>query len=64
MANTLKITQKREWFEGTALRRPGQLIQTEIATTSDLIVETTQIVGTTHELIALGDCTDDCYLEV
>ena len=35
------------------------------ATTSDLVNDTTQLVGTSHEQLALGDATDDlfCRLE-
>jgi hypothetical protein len=64
MVNAVRVTQKREWLEGSAVKRPGQLSQISIETTSDLIDEKTQIVGTTHEAIALGDVTDDAYLEV
>lgn len=64
MANAVKTSIKREWIEGTSVVRPGQLKAYEIATTSDLISETTQVVGTTHELVALGDITDDAYCEI
>jgi len=36
-------------------------LQKDITTTSGLQHLTTQIVGTTHEVLAYGDCTDDCF---
>jgi hypothetical protein len=64
MSNTLRISQKREWIESGSVARPGQLRPVSIVTTSDLIDEKTQIVGTTHEVIAVGDMTDDAYVEI
>jgi hypothetical protein len=64
MSNTLRISQKREWIESAGVNRPGQLRQIAIVTTSDLIDEKTQIVGTAHEVIAVGDMTDDAYVEI
>jgi hypothetical protein len=64
MANSIKVSQKREWIEGTSVARPDQLKTFTIETTSDLIDEKTQIVGTTHELISVGDITDDAYVEI
>lgn len=34
------------------------------ATTSDLINDTTQLVGTSHEQLALGDATDDLFCRI
>lgn len=64
MANTLKISHKRQWLESSVVVQPGQLKEYSISTTSDLISEVTQIVGTTHEVVAVGDITDDAYMEV
>lgn len=64
MANAIRIGHKREWLEDSVVVKIGQLTSYSIATTSSLIAETTQLVGTTHELIALGDLADDCYCEI
>jgi hypothetical protein len=64
MANAIKVWHKKEWLEASVVKRPGQITSYEIATTSDLIDEKTQIVGTTHELISVLDITDDAYVEI
>lgn len=64
MANAVRISHKKEWLESSVVVRNGQLKSYSIETTSDLIDERTQIVGTTHELIGVGDITDDAYVEI
>lgn len=64
MANTIKTWHKREWLEAGVVARTGPLKSYEISTTSDMIDEKTQIVGTTHELISVLDITDDAYVEI
>ena len=43
------------------MTRFSPLTQYSVETTSELVNETTQVVGTTHELIAAGDVTDDAF---
>lgn len=68
MANTIKIKHAFRFSRTpstTALitiDRP--LIDTEVSTTSELAVVTKQIVGTTHEAVALGDVTDTAMMIV
>jgi hypothetical protein len=64
MANTIKTTIKTEWFIGSTLSRFTPNTVYSVETTSDLRNENTQLVGTTHELIALGDVTDDAFCMV
>jgi hypothetical protein len=61
MANTIKTTLRLEWLEATVLSRFTPTTIYSVETTSDLRNENTQLVGTTHELIALGDVTDDAF---
>lgn len=64
MSNSVKVSLKREWLESSVVVRPAQIKAYTLETTSDLIIENTQIVGTSHEAIAAGDVTDDAYVEI
>lgn len=64
MANSIKITRKLEYYYETELDQPRPFKAWSISTTSDIVLTTTQIVGTTHELVAAGDATDDCLMIV
>jgi hypothetical protein len=61
MPNTIKTTLKTEWLLGTVLSRATQNVVYSVETSSSLRNENTQLVGTAHELIALGDITDDAF---
>lgn len=61
MSNSIKTTLKVEWYESTTLKRPMPVTTYTVETDSNLVNDTTQTVGTTHELVALGDATDDCF---
>lgn len=64
MANAIKVFSKVEWHRSDVIDKVGLLRTVETSTTSELFVETVQTVGTTHEVIAAGDVTDDAYLFV
>lgn len=64
MANTVKVTTKVEFFDDSVLARQIPLKTISTATTSDIVSDNTQIVGTTHELIAVGDVTDDAIVRI
>lgn len=64
MANSVKTTLKVEWYRGTVLERPQQPTTYTVETTSEIINDSTQIVGTTHELLDAGDATDDCFAKI
>jgi hypothetical protein len=64
MANSVKTTIKVEFFESSALSRSVPSKAYTVETTSLLVADGTQIVGTTHELIAAGDVTDDAMVVV
>lgn len=61
------IVRNRMAFEVVA---PGQTTHSipqriyEQVTTSEIVNDATQIVGTTHEQLALGDATDDLFCRV
>lgn len=59
MANAIKTTFRLEILRENVVIRNGPLTSTSIATSSDLYSENTQLVGTSHEVIAAGDVTDD-----
>jgi len=64
MANQIKVQLKTEWIESNVLETQQPFKTYTIDTTSDLKREDTQVVGTTHELIALGDITDDAFVKI
>ena len=64
MANTIRTTLKTEWLEAGVLETQQPVKTYSVSTTSDLKRENTQIVGTAHELIEVGDCTDDCFVKI
>jgi hypothetical protein len=59
MANSVKVTFKLQYLRDSVVTRQVPLKETTIATTSEYSSDNTQLVGTTHELIAAGDVTDD-----
>ena len=64
MSNTIR---NRMQFEVTAPTRITHSIPQRVydrATTSDLVNDNTQLVGTTHEQLALGDATDDLFCRI
>jgi hypothetical protein len=62
--NTIRQTSKTEWLRESVIDQPSPLRQIDVITTSELCVNTVQIVGTTHEVIAVGDVSDDAILWV
>lgn len=59
MANAIKTLLRWQYWRDDVLDRSQPAKETETATTSELLFDNTQIVGTTHELLAIGDVTDD-----
>ncbi len=59
MANAIKTSLRIEIIRENVNIRTTPLTQTSVATTSELYSDNTQVVGTSHELIAAGDVTDD-----
>lgn len=64
MANSIKVSSRLERLRNNVSVQSPPLSQVTVATTSELAVDGVQVVGTTHELIAVGDVTDDAYMEV
>jgi hypothetical protein len=60
----IRTTLKIEYLEDNAIVRSIPTKIFSIDTTSPLIVDNTQLVGTTHELVAVGDVTDDAFMVV
>lgn len=59
MSNTIKVLQKLDYVRETVTERVSPPKTIQITTTSELFSDNTQIVGTTHEVLAIGDITDD-----
>lgn len=59
MSNSIKISTRWQYVRGTVNVRQTPQSEATIATTSELMLDATQVVGTTHELIAAGDVTDN-----
>lgn len=64
MSNSIKVAVKLQYLQTGVVTRQIPLKETTITTTSELLSDNTQVVGTTHELIALGDITDDAYVQI
>jgi hypothetical protein len=64
MSNSIKTTIKLDWLEGNTLSRQIPTKTFSVSTTSSLLSDNTQLVGTTHEAIAAGDVTDDAFVMV
>jgi hypothetical protein len=64
MANTIRFTDSFFYLDdGTVVRqRPTRTY--EISTTSEVVHDTIQLVGTTHAAISTGSATDVCYAEI
>ena len=59
MTNIVKIQQKTDYVRDSVTERVSPLKSYQIETTSELLLDNTQIVGTTHEVLAIADITDD-----
>lgn len=62
MSNTIRTNFKLEYLQGTALYKQVPNRTYEVTTTSDLSPVGEQVVGTTHELVAVGDVTDTAMM--
>jgi hypothetical protein len=61
MTNQIRTQFKLDYLRANVVERATPVKGVTIETTSDLYSDNTQIVGTTHELLALGDVTDDAF---
>ena len=64
MANAVKTTLRIEYSESNVLIRSLPMRAFNVETTSNLISDNTQIVGTAHDQVAVGDVTDDAMMIV
>jgi hypothetical protein len=64
MANAVKTTIKVDYSESGVLIRSLPLRVFDVVTTSNLLSDNTQLVGTTHEQVVVGDVTDDAMMIV
>jgi len=64
MANSIKVSSRLERLRNSVSVQAPPLSQVTVATTSELSLDGVQVVGTTHEVVAAGDVTDDAYMEV
>jgi len=62
MTNAVKTSFKYELWRSDVLIANTPLKVVEVETTSDLLAVNTQLVGTGHELISIGDITDDAMV--
>jgi hypothetical protein len=64
MANTIRVIEAFEFLrEGVRAKSVPQATYS-ISTTSELAPINEQVVGTTHEAIAIGDVTDTAFCEI
>ena len=64
MANTIRIKNNFEFWRDSVRTETLPLIEKQTTTTSDLCDVKTQIIGTTHEVVAVGDITDTTFLMI
>jgi len=64
MSNAIRTTIKVEYLESNAITRSIPSKVYSVATTSNILSDNTQLVGTTHEQVAAGDVTDDAFVMV
>jgi hypothetical protein len=64
MANEIKIKQNFEFWRNSVRTENLPLTEETVTTTSDLCDIKTQIIGTTHEVVAAGDMTDTVMMLV
>ena len=64
MPNEIRTTIKIEYLEDNAIVRSIPLKVYTVETTSGIVSDNTQLVGTTHEQVAISDVTDDAFLMV
>lgn len=64
MANTIRIKNNFEFWRDSVRTETLPLVEEQVTTTSDLCDIKTQIIGTTHEVVAAGDMTDTVMLMV
>lgn len=61
MTNQIRSQLKIDYLRANVVERATPVKSVTIETTSELYFDSTQVVGTAHELIAVGDVTDDCF---
>lgn len=64
MTNQIRISEKFEYSRDNQIRKQVPQQSYTIETTSELAPITEQLVGTTHELIAVGDVTDTAFCRI
>lgn len=64
MANTIRYIDSFFYLDDGSIVRQRPQKTFEITTTSDVVHDTIQLVGTTHTAISAGSATDVCYAEV
>jgi hypothetical protein len=60
--NTINTTIKMDYLETNSIVLSFPSKTFSVTTTSEIQSVNTQLVGTTHEVIALGDVTDDAFV--
>lgn len=64
MANTIRFIDSFFYLDdGSTVRQRPQKTY-EISTTSEIVVDNIQVVGTTHAVVDVGSATDVCYCEL
>jgi hypothetical protein len=64
MANTIRYIDSFFYLDDGSIVRQRPQRTYEIATTSEVVVDNIQLVGTTHAAVAAGSATDVCYVEI
>ena len=64
MANTIRYIDSFFYLDDGSIVRQRPQRTYEISTTSEVVVDNIQLVGTTHAAVAAGSATDVCYVEI
>jgi hypothetical protein len=61
MSNQIKTAIRWQYWRDNVMVRSTPQTEITVETTSELFSDNTQVVGTTHELLAAGDVTDNAF---
>jgi len=64
MTNTIRYIDSFFYLDDGSVVRQRPQKTYEIATTSEVVHDTIQLVGTTHAAVIAGSATDVCYAEI
>lgn len=62
MANELRLLFRSQYWRDSVMTRQSGQVETTVTTSSELYSENTQLVGTAHDAVDVGDISDNAML--